>query len=797
MPSNFRKENDDRDLQYHCWSAGIRVMGSKAMNRLMFFFLSASVFAVASSADTAPTWPEITQTAKPWTYNWWMASAVDRTGLEAQCAAMEEAGLGGFHVIPIYGAKGCESRYRTYLSSDWMQAFKDAVEIGSRHGLGVDMTMGCGWCFGGPQLTSDQGCWRIERIQDGQTSSVIWKTTGQKVKRAGPGGVGLMMDPYSPEAMDAFLKPFAAFDAPDAAKPLHVYHDSWEYFEAGWSPALFDAFRAKRGYDLRDHLEELAGVGDREEIARIKCDYRETLSDLVIDDVFPRWIDWAHRRGIGTRNEAHGTCANWLDFYALADIPETEMFAAECRDVLVSKFASSAAHVAGRKLVASESCTWLAEHFTETLADFKVFIDRLLLSGVNHMFYHGCCYSPVDAVWPGWCFYASSEMNPRNPIWRDAKYLNAYVARCQAMFQSCEPDNDTLLYWPVRDYWWDAEGFEKTMTVHNATNWFYGQPIGAAARQLSSEGVCFDYVSDRQLQRLDLSRYAKVVVPPCRHMPTETRAALERFTARPVRSEPFAADGLAFSRYRRGDETVYFLVNTNAVRFSSEVRTSAEGTRWWMDPMTGEVGPAGNRIELEPFASGFLVVKKGKCERAGKVGRIEPRGLTVEICGPWTLTPICGGPEMPTVRTMDCLSTWSRLADGSECPFSGTMLYRTVFDWMGSTKGDATLDLGRVSQSAVVRINGCPIGFAFMPPYRVNFPASLLCQGKNVLEVEVTSTGANRIRWNDRNGIRWKYFSDANVVAYGYRGELNASSWPLAEYGLFGPVGLTVCAEVK
>ena len=104
--------------------------------------------------------------------------------------------------------------------------------------------------------------------------------------------------------------------------------------------------------------------------------------------------------------------------------------------------------------MSSESCTWLAEHFTETLADCKVFIDRLLLSGVNHMYYHGCCYSPVDVVWPGWCFYASCEMNPCNPIWRDAKYLNAYVARVQSMFQACEPDNDTLVYWPLRDYWW-------------------------------------------------------------------------------------------------------------------------------------------------------------------------------------------------------------------------------------------------------------------------------------------------------------------------------------------------------
>ena len=743
---------------------------------------------VALSSMSAPQWPEVTREAKPWAYNWWMASAVDREGLEAQCAAMEEAGMGGFHVIPIYGAKGYEAKYIKYLSPEWMRTFRDAVEIGAKHGLGVDMTMGNGWCFGGPQLKPEQGCWKLERTPDGQPPYVTWSLTGQKVKRAGPGGQGPMMDPYSTEAIEAFMAPYSVFDDPGAAKPLHVYHDSWEYFRAGWSPALFDAFKAKRGYDLRDHLKELSGIGDREEVGRIRCDYRETLSDLVIDDVFPKWVDWAHRRGIKVRNEGHGTCANWLDFYALADCPETEMFAAECRDILVSKFASSAAHVTGKRLVSSESCTWLAEHFTETLADFKVFIDRLLLSGVNHMFYHGCCYSPVDAVWPGWCFYASCEMNPRNPVWRDAKYLNAYITRVQSMFQSCEPDNDTLVYWPLRDYWWEADGFERMMSVHNATNWFHAQPVGAVARKLYAEGYAFDYVSDRQLQRLDLSRYARIIVPPCRHMPAATKAAIARFTERPVRIEPFAAAGLAYSRYRRGNETVYFVVNTNATPFVGTLVPTAKGAKWWMCPMTGEVRPTDDRIELAAYESGFLVVRSGAAQVAVRPTADKTRSTVVD--GPWTLTPVCGGPEMPPVRQMDCLTTWSRLADGSESPFSGTMRYTTHFSWEGPTEGEVMLDLGKVSQSAVVRVNGREVGFAIMAPYAVRFSAAALKKGSNLVEIDVTSTGANRIRWNDQNGVNWKYFTDINMISHGYKGKLDASKWKLAEYGLFGPVCL-------
>ena len=97
-------------------------------------------------------------------------------------------------------------------------------------------------------------------------------------------------------------------------------------------------------------------------------------------------------------------------------------------------------------------------------------------------------------------------------------------------------------------------------------------------------------------------------------------------------------------------------------------------------------------------------------------------------------------------------------------------------------------DLGDVRQSARVKINGKDAGFAIMPPYRVTVPASLLLAKGNILEVEVTSTGANRIRHNDRTGVKWKYFHDANVVAYGYKGQLNATNWPLAACGLLGPV---------
>lgn len=786
----------------------------------------------AGISGAAPEWPAVTREMRPWCYNWWMGSAVDERGLEAQASALQAAGYGGFHVIPIYGAKGWEPKYRSFLSESWMEAFGDAVRIGNRHGLGVDLTMGSGWCFGGPQLKKEQGCWRMDVVEDEKSlrpgAKVLWRgvagdgkprilavsLTGQQVKRAGLGGKGPMMDPYSVDSIDSFIKPFtAAFDRPGAPRPEHFYHDSYEYYHAAWTPGVFDAFKAKRGYDLREHLAELAGVGSSDAVAKVRCDYRETLSDMVIEDVFPRWIEWCHARGVKTRNEAHGSPVNWLDFYDLADIPETEMFSDDCRDVLVSKFASSSAHFCGKPMVSSESCTWLAQHFTETLADAKIFLDKLFLSGVNHMYYHGCCYSPVEAPWPGWCFYASAQFNPRNTVWRDIDALNAYITRCQSMFRSCEPDNDVLVYWPVHDYWMkDHKDFAVLMTVHNAETWFRSQPIGKTARSLYDAGYSFDYVSDRQLKRLDLTRqrYSALVVPPCRHMPEETKARIAKLEAAGLkvyrdgalpssaRCEPFdLKSGLRYVRHRKGDGFVYFIVNeADAPVRGRMFRLSAKcGSAWVMDPMTGRISPAqvrdgGVSLDVESLASVLLYVKPDAAG-AGAVcaGRrdVEP----FEVKGPWTLEPVAGGPEpLPPSRRMDRLAGWERNADGSENPFCGTMRYRTEFD---APSVDATiLDLGDVHQSARVVLNGRDLGKVIMAPFRVAVPPGTLRAKGNVLEVEVTSVAANRIRQMDRDGVAWRVFHDINFVSHPSARvrRFDASTWPLTVNGLLGPVVL-------
>jgi alpha-L-rhamnosidase len=133
-------------------------------------------------------------------------------------------------------------------------------------------------------------------------------------------------------------------------------------------------------------------------------------------------------------------------------------------EILATLFSSSATHIHEKQLVSAESCTWLDEHFQVSLAEARDSIDHLFLGGVNHVFYHGMAYSPRDAGWPRWLFYASTNFAPSNSFWCDLPELNGYIARCQSFLQAGRPDNDILLYHPIHELWHSDE--RKGLLLH-------------------------------------------------------------------------------------------------------------------------------------------------------------------------------------------------------------------------------------------------------------------------------------------------------------------------------------------
>jgi hypothetical protein len=532
--------------------------------------------------------PAISQTSRPWTRWWWMGSAVDSTNISSQLASFKKAGLGGVEIVPIYGAIGYEPGYIKYLSPRWMKMLDYTVERSTTLKMGVYMSIGTGWPIGGPQVSTTDAAtklitqvYQVDASRDSTASILLsdtrqnenatllsvtaygpggevllitdkvgpggklqWKPaagiwqvyaafagkTRQLVKRAAPGGEGYTLDHFSPVALTNYLKSFDTAFGPSAHGVKAFYNDSYEVYNADWTPGFFDAFKNLRGYDLRLHLRELVSKVPVEITSRVKSDYRETVSDLMLKNFANTFTQWSHNKKALSLNQAHGSPGNLLDLYAAFDIPEAETFgssafkipgirrdSADIRNVdpdpIMLKFASSAAHAMGNKLASSETFTWLTEHFKTSWSQCKPEVEQAFLSGINHVFYHGTTYSPAKIEWPGWLFYASVNFVPANSLWPHLSGLNNYIARCQAVLQAGEPDNEILAYWPVYDAWSNPKGMDLSFKVHDIDEWLHPTPFYKNVKSLQENGFSVDFASDKMLAQLQVKNGQLKVSP--------------------------------------------------------------------------------------------------------------------------------------------------------------------------------------------------------------------------------------------------------------------------------------------
>ena len=212
--------------------------------------------------------------------------------------------------------------------------------------------------------------------------------TRQKVKRAAQER-GLVFDHFSSQALENYLLHFSSAFKKINGKIRSVFNDSYEVYKANYTPGFVVVFENNRGYDLRPHINRLLDRDNNEISNRIRSDYRETLSDLMIDGFNPTWNKWAQRIGVKTKYQSHGSPGNLVDLYASADIPECETFGsmpynidgfrrvegngssadyphrnfrAGDADMAMIKFSSSSANLSGKKHVSAETFTWLREH---------------------------------------------------------------------------------------------------------------------------------------------------------------------------------------------------------------------------------------------------------------------------------------------------------------------------------------------------------------------------------------------------------------------------------------------------
>ena len=273
--------------------------------RILIFAASFFITGISCNTDTIDTGipAEIQKEAKPWAYWWWMGNSVTPADITANLEKYSRAGLGGLHIIPIYGEKGDESNFIDFLSPKWMEILNHTLAEAERLGLGIDMTCGTGWPFGGPGIGEEHAAKAFEVIElenaepflpedlfsqfeglkllslagydrednymdipfsrDGE-GTIHWtipapeykvyalfqRMTGQQVKRAAPGGEGYVVDYFSKRSSQSYFQKFRkAFEETEfsSGKVRSFYNDSYEVYGANWTNDFPEHFERLRG----------------------------------------------------------------------------------------------------------------------------------------------------------------------------------------------------------------------------------------------------------------------------------------------------------------------------------------------------------------------------------------------------------------------------------------------------------------------------------------------------------------------------------------------------------------------
>jgi len=361
-----------------------------------------------------------------------------------------------------------------------------------------------------------------------------------------------VVDHLSQRGADALLSGYAAplFAAMPKGSVRELFVDSFELMgELPTTAALLNEFEARTGYALTPHLPlvfikggeskygEMIDFLGREggplylaeqpgQAARIREDYERVRAALFQERFIERIRSWAHAHGATLRIQAHGGYADYLDVYAMADVPESEaLFAAGSFDFL--KLASSAAHVAGRRWASSESFITL-RFFGRRLGrdEMRLLAGRAFSAGINRLAYHGVPQPYTRADGEPWYPFSggfgrilagplpmSSEID--RTFLAQLTSFNTFVARLTVAMSQGQPVADVA--------WLRAEP-----TFPDTASFVWGRiearaGESATTRALRARGLVHDRVSRRMLSgarvedgvcRIGAGRYRAILLDP-------------------------------------------------------------------------------------------------------------------------------------------------------------------------------------------------------------------------------------------------------------------------------------------
>lgn len=314
-----------------------------------------------------------------------------------------------------------------------------------------------------------EGKWRIYRFG--------WSLTGKQNHPAPIEATGLEVDKLDPIAWTKFFRTY--FDMYTEASDgmigkrgvQYILTDSYEAEHLNWTPAMFEEFQTRRGYDLTHWMPVLAGevIGSPKASDEFLWDWRMTLGEMLthtyelLTEIAQEEYDM-----LGRYTEAHeaGRCyvVDGMDVKKGSQIPMSAMWTDASwlprnpdgtpnRNVynLDGRESSSVAHIYGQNVAAAESFTAPGQGgqaYSFHPGNLKATADLMLSNGTNRFIVHESAHQPSDVHVPGLSLGGIGQWFNRHETWAEqAKVWVDYLSRSCYMLMQGANVADVLIYY--------------------------------------------------------------------------------------------------------------------------------------------------------------------------------------------------------------------------------------------------------------------------------------------------------------------------------------------------------------
>jgi hypothetical protein len=380
------------------------------------------------------------------------------------------------------------------------------------------------------------------------------------------GAEGPTMDHFNPEVVQAFLNRLLEIEKelgiPLAQLVRALFADSMELAGSNWCRDFQSEFLIRCGYSVDPYLPFVLyyykdpypfPIPDdtfRDIISRVQYDYTRTLVDLFHERFTSTFQKFCSDHGLLCRYQAYGIpwLIGMLDGYMKVDIPESNnwfysqgtkpddedyfTWSKEHGYMIWNKYASSAGHLRGKKVISCEAMTNTAGVFQTSLSTIKQAGDMNFITGITHSVLHGFNYSPPEAGFPGWVRYGT-YFSEHNTLWPHFKNWIDYDARVSAVLQLSDPVINIAILPPEADNWSKHGLIRKPF---HTEPWY----VFELWQGISQNGSSCDYVSERILQEASAEkgllkygpmRYSTLVLTSIKSLELKTAQAIDNFVA--------------------------------------------------------------------------------------------------------------------------------------------------------------------------------------------------------------------------------------------------------------------------